>query len=142
MLDKILSISGKPGLYKLISGTKKMIIVESLADKKRMPAYSNGNVISLNDIAIYTDEEEVPLRTVFETIKTKEDGKEIKLDAKTASPEELRNYLTSVLPNFDKERVHNSDIKKLILWYNILTNSGENDFSEPKKDDDDEKAEA
>lgn len=142
MLDKILSISGKPGLYKLISGTKKMIIVESLADKKRMPAYSNEKVISLNDIAIYTDEEEVPLRMVFEMIKTKEDGKEIKLDAKTASPEELRNYLTSVLPNFDKERVHNSDIKKLILWYNILTNSGENDFSEPKKDDDDEKAEA
>lgn len=142
MLDKILSISGKPGLYKLISGTQKMIIVESLADKKRMPAYSNEKVISLNDIAIYTDEEEIPLRMVFEMIKTKEDGNEIKLDAKTASPEELRNYLTSVLPNFDKERVHNSDIKKLILWYNILTNSGENDFSEPKKDDDDEKAEA
>lgn len=142
MLDKILSISGKPGLYKLISGTQKMIIVESLADKKRMPAYSNEKVISLNDIAIYTDEEEIPLRMVFEMIKTKEDGNEIKLDAKTASPEELRNYLTSVLPNFDKERVHNSDIKKLILWYNILTNSGENDFSESKKDDDDEKAEA
>ncbi|NCC98603.1 MAG: hypothetical protein EOL95_02710 [Bacteroidia bacterium] len=140
MLDKILSISGKPGLYKLISGTKKMIIVESLADKKRMPAYSNEKVISLNDIAIYTDEEEVSLRTVFEMIKTKEDGKEIKLDTKTASPEELRNYLTSVLPNFDKERVHNSDIKKLILWYNILTNSGENDFSEPKKAEEDEKA--
>lgn len=142
MLDKILSISGKPGLYKLISGTQKMIIVESLADKKRMPAYSNEKVISLNDMAIYTDEEEIPLRMVFEMIKTKEDGNEIKLDAKTASPEELRNYLTSVLPNFDKERVHNSDIKKLILWYNILTNSGENDFSESKKDDDDEKAEA
>lgn len=142
MLDKILSISGKPGLYKLISGTQKMIIVESLADKKRMPAYSNEKVISLNDIAIYTDEEEIPLRMVFEMIKTKEDGNEIKLDAKTASPEELRNYLTSLLPNFDKERVHNSDIKKLILWYNILTNSGENDFSESKKDDDDEKAEA
>ena len=129
MLKTILSISGKPGLYKLVSQGKNMLIVESLdATKKRFPAYGNEKIISLADIAMYTDEEEVPLYEVLESIKTKENGEAISLDIKKAKPEELRAYLAEVLPNFDRDRVYVTDIKKLIQWYNILVANGMTDF--------------
>ncbi|NDV83861.1 DUF5606 domain-containing protein [Bacteroides sp. 51] len=136
MLKTILSISGKPGLYKLVSQGKNMLIVESLsADKKRFPAYSHEKIISLGDIAMYTDEEEVPLKDVLTSIKEKENGAAASLDVKKASQDELRNYLGEVLPNFDRERVYANDIKKLISWYNILIANGITDFQAKDEED-------
>ena len=106
MLKTVLSITGKPGLYKLVSRGKNMLIVESLGDKKRFPAYGNEKIISLGDISMYTDEDDVPLSEV------------------------LFAYLAEVLPEFDRDRVHASDVKKLISWYNLLVASGMTDFEE------------
>ena len=139
MLKTILSISGKSGLYKLVSQGKNMLIVESLADKKRMPAYGTDKMISLGDIAMYTDEDDVPLQEVFLSIKKKENGQPIALDIKTATPEELRQYMGEVLPNFDRDRVHLSDIKKLIAWYNLLVANNLTDF-EPAEEETAEEA--
>jgi hypothetical protein len=139
MIKNILSISGKSGLFKLISRTKSMLIVESFQDKKRMPAYDHDKVISLADIAIYTDGDDKPLSSLLEDIKNKENGAKIALDAKKATGDELRAYLESVLPNFDKQRVYPSDIKKIITWYNILIENGFTDFKDetlPKKEED------
>ena len=130
MLKTILAISGKPGLYKLISQGKNMLIVESVADRKRMPIYASDKVISLGDIAMYTDADEVPLSVVLEAVKTKEEGKEASLDYKKASAEELGEFMAAVLPNYDRDRVHLSDIKKLIQWYNLLISNGVTEFAE------------
>ena len=139
MLKTILSISGKSGLYKLVSQGKNMLIVESLTDKKRMPAYGTDKMISLGDIAMYTDEDDVPLQEVFLSIKKKENGQPIALDIKTATPDELRQYMGEVLPNFDRDRVHLSDIKKLISWYNLLVANNLTDF-EPAEEETAEEA--
>ena len=128
MLKTVLSIAGKPGLYKLVSQGKNMLIVESLIDKKRFPAYGNEKIISLGDIAMYTDSEDVPLKDVLLAMREKENGAAVSLDWKKASAEELRDYLAEVLPAFDRDRVHTSDIKKLIAWYNLLVSSGMTDF--------------
>ena len=130
MLKTILSISGKPGLYKLVSQGKNMLIVESIVDKKRFPAYGNEKIISLGDIAMYTDAEDIPLRDVLVSMKKKENGAAVVMDLKKATSEELRTYLAEVLPNFDRDRVHSSDIKKLISWYNRRVAAGLTDFEE------------
>lgn len=130
MLKTILSISGKPGLYKLISQGKNMLIVESLADKKRIPAYGKEKIVSLGDIAMYTDADDVPLREILASIQKKENGAAVALDIKKASPDELREYMAAILPNFDRDRVHVSDIKKLISWYNLLVANGLTDFED------------
>ncbi|MBQ8608117.1 MAG: DUF5606 domain-containing protein [Bacteroidaceae bacterium] len=130
MLKTILSISGKSGLYKLISHGKNMLIVETLdQQKKRMPIYGADKVISLGDIAMYTDEDEVPLREVFAKVSEKEQGASCPIDVKKASASELREFMVSVLPNYDQDRVYNNDIKKLISWYNILVANGITDFT-------------
>lgn len=135
MLKTILAISGKPGLYKLISQAKNMLIVEAVsADKKRMPIYASDKVISLGDIAMYTDADEVPLADVLEAVKAKENGNVASLDYKKASVEELHAFMAEVLPNYDRDRVHNGDIKKLIQWYNLLVSNGVTEFAE-KADD-------
>ena len=139
MLKTILSISGKSGLYKLVSQGKNMLIVESLADKKRMPAYGTDKMISLGDIAMYTDDEDVPLQEVFLSIKKKENGQPININIKTATPDELRQYMGEVLPTFDRDRVHLSDIKKLISWYNLLVANNLTDF-EPDEEETAEEA--
>ena len=132
MLKTILAISGKPGLYKLISQAKNMLIVESVSpDKKRMPIYASDKVISLGDIAMYTDDDEVPLANVLEAVKQKENGAVAALDYKKASAEELHAFKAEVLPEYDRDRVHTSDIKKLIQWYNLLIANGETEFVEP-----------
>ena len=128
MLKTILSISGKPGLYKLVSRGKNMLIVESVADKKRLPAYGNEKIISLGDIAMFTDDEDIPLGQVLASMKEKENGAVVALDIKKASAAELGAYMAEVLPNYDRDRVHVSDIKKLISWYNLLVNAGLTDF--------------
>ena len=130
MLETILSIAGKPGLYKLVSHGNRSLIVESIDDRhQRMPAFASDRVISLADIAMYTDEEEVPLADVLTNLQKKEDGKPSALDLKKASKQDLFDYFAEVLPNFDRDRVFPSDVKKLIQWYNILVTNGLDDFS-------------
>ena len=135
MLKTILAISGKPGLYKLVSRGNNNLIVESLdAQKKRFPAFSADKIISLGDIAMYTDEKEVPLREVLNNIKKKEGGKATQIDYRKASKEELYAYLTEVLPNCDRDRIYPADIKKLVQWYNILIENDLDDFDEALKE--------
>lgn len=128
MLKTILSISGKSGLYKLVSQSKNMIIVESLIDGKRMPSYSHDKVVALSDIAMFTDEGEVPLHDVLEKVRAKENGQQATIDPKE-TPDRLRAYFGEILPTFDRERVYPTDIKKLIAWYNLLIKNGITDFS-------------
>ena len=138
MLETVLAISGKPGLYKLVTRGRQHLVVESLDEqKKRMPAFATDRVISLADIAMYTDDEEIALKKVLKAILDKEEGKPSSIDPKKASANELHEYFTSVLPNWDQDRVHDSDIKKLLQWYNIIVKNGI-DFSEDLKEDEDE----
>ena len=131
MLETVLAISGKPGLYKLVSRGNRSLIVETIdAQKKRMPAFSADKVISLADIAMYTEEKEVPLRQVLKSIKEKEGGKAASIDYRKASKEELYAYLGEVLPDFDRDRVYPTDVKKLVQWYDILIENGLDDFDE------------
>ena len=139
MKQKILAISGKPGLYKLITRGKNSLIVEILdATHKRMPTFGNDRITALDDIAMYTNGDDVPLSQVLHNMKTLEEGKRASVNAKKASGDELREYFAKILPDFDRERVHVSDIKKLISWYNILIDNGITDFA----DENDEKEEA
>ena len=129
MLQTILSISGKPGLYKLVSRGKMNLIVEALDDThRRMPAFATDRVTSLSDIAMFTDTEDIPLWKVLKNLGKKEQLKPASFNYKKASGNELRKYFGEILPDFDRERVHDSDIKKLIQWYNILINNGITDF--------------
>ncbi len=129
MLKTILSIAGKPGLYKLVSQNKSMLVVESLVDGKRLPSHSRDKIVSLGDIAMYTETDEVPLREVLESVKKLENGAKASVEPK-AAPAELREWFAKVLPDFDRERVYPADIKKLVQWYNLLIESGNDDFSE------------
>lgn len=140
MLKTIMSVSGKSGLYQLVSHGKNVLIIESLADKKRIPAYAKDKVISLGDIAIYTESAEVPLHEVLTSLKEKENGAKASIKP-NASPDELRKYLGEFLPDFDRERVYPSDIKKLVSWYNILIEAGITDFA-PKEPDNAEETQA
>jgi septum formation inhibitor MinC len=141
MIKNILSVSGKPGLYRLVSRGKSMLIVESIIDKKRIPIYNHENVISLGDIAIYTDSDDRPLSALFEDIKAKFNGAVIDLDYKKASKDDLDSFLESVLPNFDHDRVYPSDIKKIVQWYNLMINNGITDFHDESLDKKEEKEE-
>lgn len=135
MLSEILNISGKPGLYLLLTGGKGALIVESLdAEKKRLPIHRTDKVVSLGDISIFTDEEEMPLRKVFQLIEEKY-GKDqvLTVDLKKASNQELLEFMAGVVEDFDRERVYPSHVKKIISWYNILVQSKQNDFSEPEE---------
>ena len=129
MFERILTVSGKPGLYQLLSQGRNMFIVESVdATKKRMPVYNSDKVVMLDDIAIYTDTEEVPLREVFAKIYEKENAV-LSFDTKSATPEELVEYFESVMPDYDRERVYLTHIKKIYSWYNILVANGVVDFA-------------
>jgi hypothetical protein len=132
MLKEILSISGRPGLFKLITQGKNMFIAESLIDQKRIPVYSRDKVVSLGDIAIYTDSEEVPLAQVLNSIKQRENGEQLVFSL-SIKPEELKSFFAEILPNFDKEKVYPSDIKKIMNWYNLLIKSGFTDFSKKEE---------
>ena len=143
-METILSIAGKPGLYKLVSRGNRNLIVEALdATHRRMPAFASDRVTSLGDIAMYTDAEDIPLwpsvgasrastmRSLWQVLKNlgeKEQSKECSLNYKKCSADELHNFFAEVLPAYDRDRVHDSDIKKLIQWYNILVNNGITDF--------------
>jgi hypothetical protein len=132
VLKEVLSISGKSGLYKLISQGKNMFIAESLLDHKRIPVYMRDKVVSLGDIAIYTENEEIPLAEVFKKIKEKEENQPI-VSSSSLSNDELRVYFATVLPDFDREKVYPSDIKKILSWYNLLRDSEWKDFEREEK---------
>ena len=131
MQQTILAISGKPGLYKLISRGKNNLIVEALdGTHHRAPAFATDRITSLADIAMFTETDDIPLMDVLENLKALEEGKKASVDPKKASSKELQDYFTKVLPEWDRDRVHTSDIKKLISWYNILIEAGITDFKE------------
>ncbi|MBR1769422.1 MAG: DUF5606 domain-containing protein [Bacteroidales bacterium] len=117
-LTGILAITGKPGLYKLVSQTKTGALVESLIDKRRMPAFAHERISSLKDITMFSEEDDVPLQEIFQNIYRKQEGKEC-LSHKS-SERELKEYMAEIFPNYDRDRVHLSDMKKLFSWYNIL----------------------
>ena len=136
MQQTILAIAGKPGLYKLVSRAKNSLIVESLdSTHRRMPAFATDRITSLSDIAMFTDTDDIPLMDVLENMKNLEEGKKASIDFKTASGNQLFDYFAKVLPSFDRDRVHSSDIKKLIQWYNILIENGITDFKEEEKEE-------
>ncbi|MBO4851582.1 MAG: DUF5606 domain-containing protein [Prevotella sp.] len=131
MKETIMSIAGKPGLYKLVSRGKNNLVVETLDNtKRRMPVFNSSRPVSLADIAIYTETEDVPLMKVLLAVKEKEEAKPCSINYKKASGPELREYFAEILPNFDRDRVHDSDIRKLLQWYNILVEAGLTDFEE------------
>jgi hypothetical protein len=122
-LDKILSISGKPGLHKIVAQTRSGAVAESLIDKKRITVGAHSNISVLSEIAIYTLTEEIPLRDVLNTIKTKYKGNPTEISHK-ATKDELEEFFFAILPNYDEDRVYPSDIKKIIQWYNLLQANG------------------
>ncbi len=135
MLEKVLAVSGKPGLYLLLSRGNSSLVVETIDSKKRrMPVFGADKVIALADIAMYTDDEEVPLRQVLKNIFDKEGGKVTDIDYKKASKEELAAFMAEVLPKYDRDRVRQSDMRKLISWYNVLVSNGITDFEAPKEE--------
>lgn len=131
MKETILSIAGKPGLYKLVSRAKNNLIVETIDQAhKRMPVFNSNKIISLADIAIYTETEDVPLMKVMLAVRDKEQAKACSVNFRKASGAELREYFAEVLPEFDRDRVHDSDIRKLLQWYDILVTNGITDFED------------
>lgn len=133
MFERIITVSGKPGLYLLISSGRNMFVVEAIdATHKRMPVYNSDKIVMLDDIAIYTDTEEVPLRSVFAAIYEKENAV-LPFDLKMSTPEELVAYFESVMPDYDRERVYLTHIKKMYTWYNILVENGVTDFTLPEE---------
>ncbi len=136
MKQTILSISGKPGLFKLVTRGKNNLIVEALdATHKRIPAFGSERITSLTDIAMFTDGEDVPLMKVFASLSDLEGGKVSSLNYKKATPQELKEYFTKVLPNWDQDRVQSSHIKKLLQWYNILIEAGITDFDNEEEEE-------
>lgn len=136
MQHTILAIAGKPGLYKLVTRGNNNLIVEALdGTHKRLPAFATDRITSLSDIAMFTETDDVPLMDVMDNIKKLEDGKKASINEKKASGEELRAYFTKVLPEWDRDRVQNSHIKKLITWYNILVEAGITDFKDAEEAD-------
>ncbi|WP_075340866.1 DUF5606 family protein [Tenacibaculum agarivorans] len=129
--SKIIAVSGKPGLFEILSQTKTGVIVRSLLDDKRMPITATHNVSLLENIAIFTYEEDVPLGDVFKNIAAKEDNKEAISHKESAN--KLTAYFAEVLPDYDDERVYTSNIKKVLQWYNILVKAGF-DFSKLNKE--------
>lgn len=139
MLKDILSISGKPGLFKLLSTTKSTFVVESLADKRRMAITARERVVPLKEISVYTEKGDIPLAEVFEKIRLKEDGKEVDLKAIGSEKQDLFHYFEEVLPLFDRGMVHANEIKKIISWYNLLIVSGFDSFVDQEEEKEDEK---
>lgn len=127
-LEKILSIGGKPGLYRLLAQTRTGFVAESLLDGKRLSLGMTNNVSVLSEIAIYTLEEDLPLREVFQKIKEKEEGGKTPVSHKD-DKDALEAYFFELLPGYDEDRVYVSDIKKVIQWYNLLHDHGLNDFT-------------
>ncbi|MFD2824243.1 DUF5606 domain-containing protein [Lacinutrix iliipiscaria] len=130
-LDKVLAISGRPGLFKLVTQTRNGFIAESLLDSKKLSVNMQHNVSVLSEIAIYTLSEELPLKDVLNKIKAKENGKQTSISHKE-SKDKLEEYFFEILPDYDEDRVYASDIKKVIQWYNLLEKHNMLNFDEPE----------
>lgn len=130
MLKEILAITGKPGLYKLVSRGNNMLIVESLVDGKRQPTYARDKIVALSDVSMFTNADDVRLSEVLTNAGKKEGLKAVAMDPKKATTAELQAWFDDVLPDWDRDRVYPSDIRKLIQWYNILVNAGITDFKD------------
>ncbi len=133
ILDKILSVSGKPGLFKLVTQTRSGFVAESLLDGKKLTVSLRSNVSVLSEIAIYTLDEELPLHEVFKKIQVKEKGGKTSITHKSEKIQ-LEEYFFEILPNYDEDRVYASDIKKVVQWYNLLHENGITDFSADEDD--------
>lgn len=139
-LSKILSISGKPGLFKLITQTKNGLVVESFIDGKKLTAFSHERISTLEEISIYTTDEDMPLKDVFKAINDLQNGE--KAISHKADKNELKDFFKKAVPNYDEDNVYVSDIKKVIYWYNTLHENKLLDFSEEDvKADDADKSE-
>jgi hypothetical protein len=132
-LEKILSVAGKPGLYELITQTRSGFVAASLIDGKKISVGLKSNVSVLSEIAIYTLDEELPLREVFLKMQVKEKSGKTSISHKEDKIK-LEEYFFEVLPNYDEDRVYPSDIKKIIKWYNILVDKGIADFTKNEED--------
>lgn len=136
MLRTILSITGKPGLFKIVSQGNRMLIVEDLNSKKRTPVHTRDKVVSLGDIAMYTEGEDKPLGEILDLVYANMGGKKIDM-ATMKENDALRAKFGEILPDFDRDRVYPSDIRKLFTWYNLLVDAGFTEFAiEEKKDED------
>ncbi len=133
MLREILAITGKPGLFRIVSQGNRMLLVEDLKTKKRFPAHSRDKVVSLGDIAMYTDSGDKPLGEILDLVYAHNDGKAIDVKQLIADGK-LREEFEAVIPDFDKDRVYDNDIKKLFIWYNILLETGMTKFTEDEED--------
>ena len=129
MLKNILAITGKSGLFRLVSRGNNMLIIESLEDGKRMPTYARDKIVSLADISMFTEGEDIPLHEVLTRLSEHQSGAEVDMEVKKVSNDELREFFALIVPDFDRDRVYPSDIRKLILWYNQLIKAGITDFS-------------
>ena len=134
MLREILSITGRPGLFKILSQGKGMLLVEDLGSGKRFPIYARDKVVSLGDIAMYTESGDTPLGEILDKVYAKHEGKSI--DVKALLKEDgLRSAFEEIVEDYDRERVYNKDIKKLFTWYNILVDNGYTKFAEEKEEE-------
>ncbi|MCD7714330.1 MAG: DUF5606 domain-containing protein [Prevotella sp.] len=128
-MEKILAISGKPGLFRMVNRGKNTLVVETIDSfHRRTPAFASDRITSLGDISIYTAEGEAPLWQVLKGIGEKENSAVCSIDLKKVSSMALRNYFNAILPDYDRKRVHDADIRKIIQWYNILVEGGITDF--------------
>jgi hypothetical protein len=137
-LKEILSVSGKPGLFKTIAQTKTGVIIESLTDGKRIQAFASDKISSLGEISIFTSSEDMPLREVFRLIQEK-NGDQPAPDAKS-NDQALKAFFETIVPDYDRERVYTSHMRKLVQWYNLLIANGINDFQAPADETEDETA--
>lgn len=131
-LNEILAISGKPGLYKMVAQTKNSLVVESIADKKRIPAFATDKISALEDISIYTEEGDEPLKNILKKIYEKEEGG--KTISHKSNNAEIKDYFTEVVPNYDEDKVYVSDIKKILRWYNLLQENNMLEFKENEEE--------
>jgi hypothetical protein len=131
-LSKILSISGKHGLFKVVSQLKNAVLVESLIDKKRFPAFAHEKISSLEEISVFTTGEDLQLKNVLKTIFEKQEGK-LAIDSKS-DDKALKAFFIQVVPDYDPDRVYASDIKKIIGWYNLLVENDLLDFTEKEEE--------
>lgn len=139
MLKEILSITGKPGLYKILSSGKRTLVVEDMVSKKRFPLGQRDRVVCLGDIAMYTTGEDLPLGEILDRVYAVEEGKPV--DVKSMDNDALREEFAKAVEDFDRERVYPTDIKKLFNWYNLLIGQGITKFAEEKPEEEEKEAE-
>ncbi len=139
MLREILSITGRPGLFKIVSQGNRMIIVENITTKARSAAHERDKIVSLGDIAMYTEGDDLPLGQILQRLYDAEKGAQVEF--KSLDGNALREKFAAIVPDFDRDRVHVSDIKKLFSWYNLLTAAGYDKFVEDEPAETEEEAE-